>query len=240
METLIIVYNTSYLGFGHFFVIIILIKIITMIEIEKRALINKNRYEELLKYFSKNGKISKQFKRYTIIGIQRADFVPDTIGDRDFRIRTDGKSGLLTLKVGNWHSGVARKEYEIHFDLSEIRDAMGILTEMGSHYCVSVYIERIEFLYKEYTVSLDKYFFNDDYIIDFEKLALDNSPEDIKSEEDRITVEMEKLGLTIITSDKMIKFINKLNFIKKAQHNFEEVTIDDWFEEWKDYIYCRI
>lgn len=211
-----------------------------MIEIEKRALINKNRYEELLKYFSKNGKISKQFKRYTIIGIQRADFVPDTIGDRDFRIRTDGKSGLLTLKVGNWHSGVARKEFEIHFNLSEIKDAMGILTEMGSHYCVSVYIERKEFLYKEYTVSIDKYFFNDDYIIDFEKLATNNSPEYIESEEKKIQETMESMGLELITSEKMIEFINKLNFIKRAQHNFEKISIDDWYKEWEDYIYCRI
>ncbi len=211
-----------------------------MIEIEKRALVDKSQYEGLLKFFSKNGKLTHQFKRYTIIGIQRSDFIPDTIGDRDFRIRSDGKKGLLTLKVGNWHSGVARKEFEIHFDLSEIKDAMGILTEMGSHYCVSVYIERKEFLYKEYTVSIDKYFFNDDYIIDFEKLATNNSPEYIASEENKIQKTMESMGLELITSEKMIEFINKLNFIKRAQHNFEKTTIDDWYKEWEDYIYCRI
>lgn len=211
-----------------------------MIEIEKRALIDKRQYEELIKYFSKNATLKNEFKRYTIIGIQRSDFVPDTVGDRDFRIRTDGKSGLLTLKVGNWHSGVSRREFEIHFKLTEIKDAMGILTEMGSHYCVSVYIERKEFKYREYTVSLDKYFFNNDYIIDFEKLATDNSPDYLKEEENKIEEIMKSKGLELITSEKMIEFINKLNFIKKAQHNFEEISIDDWYEEWEDYIYCRV
>jgi adenylate cyclase class IV len=211
-----------------------------MIEIEKRALVDKNQYDELLKYFSKKGKLTKQFKRYTIIGIQRADFVPDTIGDKDLRIRTDGKSGLFTFKIGNWHSGDARKEYEIHFDLSEIKDAMGILTTLGSPYCVSVYIERYEYSYHDYVVSLDKYFFNDDYIIDFEKLVSDNSTENIKLEEDKIESEMEKLGLNLITSEKMIEFINKLNFIKKAQHNFKKTSIDEWYKEWEEYIFCRI
>lgn len=211
-----------------------------MIEIEKRALVDRNQYDELLKYFSKKGKLTKQFKRYTIIGIQRPDFVPDTIGDKDLRIRTDGKSGLFTLKVGNWHSGDARKEYEIHFDLSEIKDAMGILTTLGSPYCVSVYIQRYEYSYHDYVISLDKYFFNDDYIIDFEKLVSDNSTENIKSEEDKIESEMEKLGLNLITSEKMIEFINKLNFIKKAQHNFKKTSIEEWYKEWEEYIFCRV
>jgi hypothetical protein len=51
---------------------------------------------------------------------------------------------------------------------------------------------------------------------------------------------MEKLGLNLITSEKMIEFINKLNFIKKAQHNFKKTSIDEWYKEWEEYMFCRV
>jgi len=211
-----------------------------MIEIEKRALITKDKYKELLEIFQKEGKLTNRFKRHTIIGIQRSDFVPDTHGDKDLRIRSDGKTGLLTLKIGNWHTGEARKELEIHFNLSEIKDAMGILVELGSPYCVSVYIERKEYAYKDYTVSLDKYFFNDDYIIDFEKLTKNQDEKYILKEEHKIESCMNELGLKVISSKEMIRFINKLNFIKEAQHDFRKTSLDDWYEEWEKYIFCRV
>ena len=212
-----------------------------MLEIEKRSLISEKKYLELKRLFQKEGKLTKHFKRYTIIGVQRSDFVPDEKVEKDLRIRTNGEEALLTLKSGSWHSGEARKEYEIHFDLSEIKDAMGILTELGSPYCVSVYIERYEYLYQNYTVSLDKYFFNNDYIIEFEKLIKSTTTTtDIIKEESKIVAVMKKLDLELIDSKEMINLINKLNFIKKAQHDFTKSSIEEWYKDWEDYIYCRI
>lgn len=211
-----------------------------MIEIEKRSLINKIKYEDLLNFFDNNAKFIKKFKRYTIICIERSDFVADESATDDIRIRTDGKNGLFTLKTGNWHSGEARNEYEIHFKLEEIIDAIGIMINLGTKYCVSVYIERKEYQYLDYTVSVDKYFLNDDYIIDFEKLVTDGNNEGIEKIEDEIVKDMNKLGLDIIKSQEMVDFINKINSIQKAQHDFTKINVEDWYKEWEDYIYCRI
>jgi CYTH domain-containing protein len=211
-----------------------------MIEIEKRSLLNKSEYDRLLGFFKENAKLRKNFKRYTIIQIEREDYVPDEEALVDYRIRTDGKKGLLTAKTGSWHSGEARNEYEIHFELDEIKDALGILLTKGMPFFVSVYIERFEYEYLDYVVSIDKYFFNDDYILDFEKLVDDKDVDKVPQEEKKILGLMAKLGIKPIKSEEMIAFIRKLNFIKEAQHDFRKTSLDEWYEEWKEYIYCRV
>ena len=211
-----------------------------MIEIEKRSLINKSDYDRLINFFQKEGKETQNFKRYTLIRIERADFVPDESAVFDFRLRSDGKIGLMTVKSGSWHSGEARKEYEVHFPLDEFKDALGMLIETGTPYFVSVYIERKEFTYNGYTVSMDRYFFNDDYIIDFEKLVTDNEKDKVIEEENKIVELMEELKLEVIKSGEMIDFIKRLNMIKKSQHDFSKIDIDLWYKDWEKYVYCQV
>ena len=209
-----------------------------MIEIEKRALLNRQKFKILQNFFQKNGKFIKTFKRYTLLQISREDFYPNKNAKTDIRVRTDGTEAKLTVKSGNWHSGESRQEFEIHFDLVEIKDAVGMMLALGKPYFVTVYFERWVYEYKKYEVSLDKYYFNDDYILEIE-LKDNVSEEKIEKEEKLIYEMLEEFEVEPLEADGMVKFITKLNFVKECQADFSKTTIDEWYDKWKDYIHCK-
>lgn len=209
-----------------------------MIEIEKRALLNKQKFNSLQNFFKKNGKFIKTFKRYTLLQISREDFYPNKDAKTDIRVRTDGTEAKLTVKSGNWHSGESRQEFEIHFDLAEIKDAVGMMLALSKPYFVTVYFERWVCEYKKYEVSLDKYYFNDDYILEIE-LKEDVSKEKIEKEEKLIYKMLEEFEVEPLEADGMVEFITKLNFVEECQINFEKISLDEWYEKWEDFIFCR-
>jgi len=209
-----------------------------MIEIEKRAFLNKSEYERLKKYFDKHGKLINTFKRFTFLQITRADFVPEVSARTDIRIRIDdGKKAKLTVKSGNWHNNESRQEFEIYFDPAEVKDAVGIMHALGFNYFIVVYFHRTLYEFEDYEITLDKYYFNDDYILEVERSALNQK--DLATEEQKITEFMQDLKVSQPTEDEMVGFISKLNFIKECQVDFSKTTIDEWYEKWKDYIHCK-
>ncbi len=211
-----------------------------MIEIEKRAFLKKPEYSRLKEFFEKEGKFIKSFKRFTILQISRSDFVPDVGARTDMRVRIDdGKEAKLTVKSGNWHNGESRQEFEVHFDPKEVKDAVGIIHALGNNYFIVVYFERSMYEYEDYEVTLDKYYFNDDYILEIEKKTA-VSDDKVSMEEDRIENFMQRLNVKQPTENEMVDFISKLNFIKECQVDFTKTSIDEWYEKWKEYIFCRI
>ncbi len=213
---------------------------IKMIEIEKRAFLNKPEYERLKYYFDKHGEFIKMFKRFTFLQINRSDFVPDVSAKTDIRIRIDdGKKAKLTVKSGNWHNNEPRQEFEIHFDPKEVKDAVGMIHTLGNNYFIVVYFERCVYKYENYEITLDKYYFNDNYVLEIEAKSPDNQIE-VAKEEAKILDLMKQLKIKPPTETEIVEFISKLNFIKECQVDFTKITIDEWYEKWKEFIYCRI
>lgn len=211
-----------------------------MIEIEKRAFLKKPDYQRLKKFFDREGEFIKSFKRFTILQINRADFIPDVGARTDMRVRIDdGKRAKLTVKSGNWHNNESRQEFEVHFDPKEVKDAVGIIHALGNNYFIVVYFERSMYAYKDYEVTLDKYYFNDDYVLEIEAESSDNQTE-IAKEEAKITDLLKQLKVKPPTETEIVEFISKLNFIKECQVDFTKTSIDEWYEKWEDFIFCRI
>lgn len=209
-----------------------------MIEIEKRALISKKQYNKLHKYFQANANFQEEFKRFTLVQITNSDYSPDIDTQIDLRVRTQGEDSKFTLKTGNWHSGESRNEYEIHFKTTEIENALNMMVALGGRYFVAVYIQRKMYKYGKYIITLDKYFFSEDYILEIE-LEDSTNINDIENEEAKILALLQELDVQVTNSDVMIKFINKLNFVKQAQVELTPENVKEWCEKWEKFIYCR-
>lgn len=157
----------------------------------------------------------------------------------DMRVRVDGgERAKLTLKSGNWHNGESREEYELHFDPKEIKGAVGMIQALGHDYFVIVYIERTVFDYEDYEVTLDKFYFSEDYVLEIEKQT--QVPEEgIEKEENKIKKILSDLNVSEPSEDLMVEFIQKLNFIKECQVDFTKTTINEWYDKWEEFIFCR-
>jgi CYTH domain-containing protein len=208
-----------------------------MIEIEKRILIDKEKYDEMLTFLTKNGKLKQTFKRFTMVSNTNPDFIPETKGKEDLRVRTTGETGKLTMKYGDWHADAAREEYEVGFKTDEIKELLNILRIQQYLYYIITYIQRFHYTYDGYEITLDKYYSSDIALMEVEISV--NEQQKVQAAEKRIDEFLAKYDLTPLDSEGMIKFITGVNNVKSNQIDFAKISIDAWYDEWKDFIYCR-
>ena len=208
-----------------------------MIEIEKRILLNKDAYQKLNQFFLEHSRLEKNFKRFTMVQIGRSDFKADPDKLLDLRVRTTGEEGTLTAKYGNWHADSAREEYEVHFQTDEIQSLFHILILQKYLYFIMSYIERSQYKYEDFVITIDKYFSMDAYLMEIELSVTDAS--EVSTAENKIDTFLQTYHLDVLNSDSTKNFIQKMNDVEALQVDFTKISVETWFEKWKESIYCR-
>lgn len=111
------------------------------IEVEFRAALDDNKYEEMLDFFNKNGKLVMAGERVT------TKYSPP-----DLRIREDWNGKTLMLKIGDVNN-TEREEYEVGInDSTEIKK---IIENLGFYLIHSWRTKRKKFEFKDFYICID-------------------------------------------------------------------------------------
>ncbi|WKZ27739.1 MAG: CYTH domain-containing protein [Candidatus Dojkabacteria bacterium] len=213
-----------------------------MIEVEKRSLVTQQQLDThpLKNFFSEKATLQKHFRRFTMVGIENADFTPNPDSLIDLKVRTTEEKGLLTVKYGNWHTGTAREEHEISFNPeTEITAVMNILRLLGRQTFIISYLERFEYHFENIIITKDVYKSMPGSILLELEVGVQNENE-VESAEKKIDNLMAELQLETLDSEGTKRFIADMNAIKEYQVSFVSQSVDEWYTKWSDYIHCRI
>lgn len=205
-----------------------------MLEVEKRVLLSSQQLKKLKSFLSSKAERVNQFKRFTMINIKNSDFTPSPDSTIDLKVRVMGGKGLFTVKTGNWHSDASRKESEVTFDPTQIKELLQILVSLGLVYFVVTYVLRSKYNHKGLIITLDEYYGLDASLLEVEKLAKSKREAGIAEKE--IKSFLKEHNFKSLESKETIAFIAKMNVIKKLQVNFTKTTVDSWFTKWKLFI----
>ena len=129
------------------------------IEVELRSFISKDKYEELLEFFRKQGSFVKE-------DCQETYFFDCS---QDLRIQKNDFFSKVWLKKGSMHDD-QREEIEIRFSREEFDKLEKIFLDMGMNIAVKWMRKRHSFVWKGIDVSLD-YTKGYGYILELEKLS---------------------------------------------------------------------
>ncbi len=173
------------------------------IEVEIRSLVTKNQYDNLFKFFKKEGKFLGEEKQISYY----------FSGEIDLRIQKSNKSAKIWLKKGKMHAD-SRKEIELKLDLNNFENAKKLFEALGYKIEIKWYRKRNTFLWKEINVMLDdtKGY---GYIIELEKMCQ-------KTEKEK-TVNMLRttMNLLKVEETKKEEFDKKFEYYKK---NWKRLT----------------
>lgn len=139
------------------------------IEVEIRAFISKEQYNNLLDFFKKEGKLVKKDKQKTIYFDCK----------QDLRIQRNNFSTKIWLKKGKVHDEF-REEIQIHTKKEDFEKLQEIFKALGYKEEIIWIRKRTEFLWEKLKVCLD-YTLGYGYIIELEKMSNEsNKKEDLE------------------------------------------------------------
>ena len=175
-------------------------------------------------------------RRFTLVHVGRADFVPDPSRVRDIKIRTDGRTARLTVKLGSWHDAVGRSEFEIELPAEQFGNAAKVLTALGYNYFVQMYTTRHQGADGLVEYSLDVISPSEVNVLEIElRQPLDDEEEALRS----LNSVAESLAVVPLTSEGTVAYVSRINADKASQLDFERVSVDEWLAQSIDMIKCR-
>jgi adenylate cyclase class IV len=205
-------------------------------EVEKRSLVTKKKLSEIRRLFKSRAKLVGKMKRFSVIYLKRQDFVADPTNPVDLRIRVTNGNGLLTMKYGNWHNSVAREEYEINFNVSEVKSLLNFLRILEFKWGIMTYIKRSKYKFNNLNITLDEYYQDNKNIIEIDRVCRGKRLLTIAEKE--IDILFENIGVSPLGSNGMQEFVSYINKRNKWQFDFTKESIDSWYRKWKKYIEC--
>ena len=172
-------------------------------EVEIRSFVNKQKFEELKKYFKKNAKFIKE-------DFQESHYL-DT--EQDLRIQKNDYHSKIWLKNGSMHDDW-RKETEVKFDKSEFDNLVDIFKAININTKIKWFRQRFEYDWDGIKVDLD-YTKGYGYIIELEKMS---TKKDAKKIHSLLTDKMNDLDIKISSKDEFSKKF------KYYEENWQELT----------------
>ncbi len=167
------------------------------IEVELRSFITKEKFEELLKFFSENSKLTKKDYQETFYFDHK----------EDLRIQKNNSYSKIWLKKGKLHDD-AREEIEIKFNKEEFEKLEKLFNALGNNVKIKWFRERNQFDWNGIKVCLD-YTKGYGHIIELERLS--NEHEKLKNIE-LLKQKFKELDLEITPKE---EFENKFNYYEK-------------------------
>lgn len=197
-----------------------------MIEVEKRALVDKTIIKRLInKNF--NTKIFSESNRFTLINKNSTDL----------KIRTTKKDALLTLKTGNWRTEMPKRDYELHFDKNEIGKLIEILKIFGLKNYAYIYLNRKKYLSNEFIFTIEKYQNKKDILLTIAILV--NNESEIGTAENTINELLSDEKLSALTAKESLTFLNSVPEIVENTIDFNKIKPEEWQKNYHSYINCE-
>lgn len=137
------------------------------IEVEIRAFIDKNKYEELIGYFSKNSILIEEDEQETHY----------FKGDKDIRIQKAKNYSKIWMKEGKIHDD-AREEIEIKINRDDFPKLEKIFRELGHNVEIKWFRKRYSFEWDGINVMID-YTKGYGYIIELEKITTEDKKDEV-------------------------------------------------------------
>lgn len=171
---------------------------ITMnIEVEIRSFISKEKYEELIKFFNKEGEFINEDYQETYYFDSK----------EDLRIQKNNFFSKIWLKKGKIHDE-HREEIEIKFDKDEFEKLEKLFVFLGFNVQIKWFRTRHTFKWEEIDVMVD-YTKGYGYIIELEKIS---NEEDKNKILELLKDKMKKLDIEITPKE---EFDKKFNYYKE-------------------------
>lgn len=203
-----------------------------MIELEKRALLDKTELRRLAKFFASDKSKSKQIRRFTMVYSERPDGI-DTEGLADLRLRVTDGQAQLTLKYGSWHDSSGRQEYEINLDKGQLDEMINVMNLLGHKWGNVNFVNREKFRYMDFEIVIDSHLDYDRALIEIE-LAVE-SKDELPEAETKLATLLHELGLKAMKSEDMIEFVRELNSREHMRFNFTTEKVSDFVTKWQKY-----
>lgn len=172
-----------------------------MIEIEKRGLLTKEGYEDILSYLNENAES---------LGEDNKDVVYYIYDDKLLKVVNNLSKGnaKVSLKLNKLGDSVASKEIEAVFDqkdYSRMKEILGIVA--GAPKVIEGTQKRKNFMYKGCEIALK---WSKDYQYHFEIEKMTEAEGDVPQLEEEINVVLDELQLTAMTNDEIKEFQRKI------------------------------
>ncbi|MDD3999078.1 MAG: hypothetical protein PHR98_03190 [Candidatus Shapirobacteria bacterium] len=148
-----------------------------MTEIEIRGKLIKEKFDELFKKLTENGKLADHYHRFSLDLSPGFDPVTKTwknSSGTDIRLKKSDEKEKLSVKMGTFQDK-ERKEVEIKLQTGEFLSALDFLEALGYNSGMIYYWESWEFDYQGVEIKLSKY--TDEYFT-FEIEGKENSDVD--------------------------------------------------------------
>ncbi|MFT4312055.1 MAG: hypothetical protein ACMXYF_02400 [Candidatus Woesearchaeota archaeon] len=164
------------------------------IEAEIRSFLSKEKYEQLLDFFTKNATLVKEDNQET--------FYFD--GEQDLRIQKNDFFSKIWMKKGKIHDD-HREEIEIKCDTNQFESLERLFISLGYSVEIKWFRKRFEFAWDDCTVCLD-FTRGYGYVIELEKMCTEETKEQ----------EFAKLKEKLLSLD--VAITPKEEFAKKYQY----------------------
>jgi adenylate cyclase class IV len=120
------------------------------IEVEYRGILTKSRFDDLNRFFRKNGKYFGKINRFSVIyspsrGKETFKLKRSPI---DLKVRITNKKAELVLKHGRWSGNDARKEFLFPIDSKKFEEMIEFLMILGFYRGVLQAVKANLYLYK--------------------------------------------------------------------------------------------
>ena len=167
------------------------------IEVEIRAFISKEKYEELIKFFNENSKLVKE-------DFQETHYFNC---EQDLRIQKNNQGAKIWLKKGKMHDD-SREEIEIFTEEKSFDELMKLFNELGYNVEIKWLRERKQFNWDGIKVCLD-YTKGYGYIIELEKKTDEEHKEEILAE---LKKRLNELNIPLTSKE---EFNERFNYYKE-------------------------
>lgn len=172
------------------------------IEVEIRSFISKEKYEELLEFFKKEGKFISEDYQET--------YYFDT--KEDLRIQRNNFLSKIWFKKGKIHDD-HREEIEIKFHRNDFEKLQKLFLNLGFNIEVKWFRTRHTFKWQDINVMVD-YTKGYGYIIEFEKMSTE---EDKRKTLDLLKQKLKLLNIELTSKE---EFNKKYRYYKKHWKSF--------------------
>jgi predicted adenylyl cyclase CyaB len=177
-----------------------------MIEVEIRSFISKEKYEELLEFFKKEGEFVNEDDQTTYYF--DAPF--------DLRIQKNNFFSKIWMKKGKIHDE-QRKEVEIKFKTDDFERLEKMFLTLGYNVQIKWFRKRHNFKWQDIDVAID-FTKGYGYIIELEKLVEENE------KEKALEFLKEKCNLLNISVSSREEFDEKFNYYKE---NWQKLIVEN-------------
>lgn len=202
------------------------------VEVEHRGTLNKAKFDNLRKFFEKEGKFIKEKDRFSVIYFPRGKEklkVPKS--SLDLRVRVTNKKAEIVLKYGKSSGADARKELSFPIDPSQFEEATEFLFILGFYYGALQATKTYVYMYKDIEFAIVHapafgYYFEAEILTD---------KQSIKGADEKILSVLKELDLNALNNKEFYGWLEELGSNSKFRFNFKKEKFSDIKKRFMDY-----